>query len=217
MSTMPIGKVPTGSMPNGTLRIGIMALQGAVAPHRRKIVEAGAEAVLVRSAEELFSCHGLIFPGGESSTYLNLMTHYGLMEPVRSFAATHACWGVCAGSILMAEAVENPAQACLGLVPITVRRNAYGRQNESFITRITLALNGSGALEQEAVFIRAPKIVRWDHQVLPLAWFEGDPIVIQHGHHLVSTFHPELSEPLNLHRHFIAMCKEKSGKAVAGA
>ncbi|MBI4082382.1 MAG: pyridoxal 5'-phosphate synthase glutaminase subunit PdxT [Candidatus Lambdaproteobacteria bacterium] len=196
------------------MRVGILALQGAVEPHRAKLAALGVEAVAVRLAEELAGCAGLILPGGESTTMLNLIEAYGLEEPLREFAARRPCWGVCAGSILMAAEVENPSQVSFGLMPITVRRNAYGRQNESFIAKIDLRLPGEPPRSQEAVFIRAPRITRCAPETRVLAELDGAPVAVEHGRHLATTFHPELSEGDRLHRHFLTIC---GAQRLAGA
>jgi 5'-phosphate synthase pdxT subunit len=106
--------------------------------------------------------------------------------------------------------VENPAQECFGLLPIAVRRNAYGRQNESFIGEIDLCLPGHAPARQEAVFIRAPQIVRWATGVTVLAHHGGIPVAVFHGHHMATTFHPELSAPDSLHRFFLGLCEHGS-------
>jgi 5'-phosphate synthase pdxT subunit len=193
------------------LRIGILALQGAVQPHRAKLARLGAEPVLVRDARELETCAGLILPGGESTTMLHLIHAYALWQPLLDFAAARPLWGVCAGSILMAAHVEHPSQESLAVVPITVRRNAYGRQNESFIARFPLRLPGQPPVEQEGVFIRAPQVVAHDPAVRVLAEHDGLPVVLAHGRHLVATFHPELSAQDALHAHFIALCDAQGG------
>lgn len=189
------------------VRVGILALQGAVAPHRAKLEALGLEAPSVRVAADLDGCAGLILPGGESTTMLKLMGDYHLKPALLEFAQRRPLWGVCAGSILLAERVENPPQESLALLPITVRRNAYGRQNESFIARVTLQLPGEAPADQEAVFIRAPQIVAVRPGVTVLAEHGGLPVVVQHGRHLASTFHPELSAGDRLHRHFAQLCQ----------
>ena len=193
------------------MRIGILAMQGAVQPHRAKLSALGIEAPIVRSVGEMETCAGLILPGGESTTMLKLLHQFGLWEPLRQFGVRKPLWGICAGSILMASQVENPAQECLEMVPVTVRRNAYGRQNESFITTLDLTLpEGDAAwresVRQEAVFIRAPRILGVTAGVRVLASQGGDPVVVQHGRHLLTTFHPELSAQNTLHQHFAALC-----------
>ena len=188
------------------MRIGILALQGDVALHQARLAKLSVEAVPVRGADELAACRGLIIPGGESTTFLKLLEAYGLGDPLVAFARERPLWGVCAGSILMAAQVQNPAQRSLAILPITVRRNAYGRQNESFIATFPLRLPGQGALEQEGVFIRAPQVVGWQPEVAVLAEYGGRPVALQYGYHLATTFHPELAEGETMHRHFLALC-----------
>ncbi len=190
------------------MRIGVLALQGAVEPHRRKLRAIGVEGALVRTGEELAACAGLIVPGGESTTFLKLITAYGLRQPLVDFARNRPLWGVCAGSILMAERVENPPQESLGVLPVTVQRNAYGRQNESFIAALTLRLPGQGSQSQEGVFIRAPRILQWPEEAEVLAEHGGAPVALRHGRHLLTTFHPELSASDALHRFFLALCAD---------
>lgn len=192
------------------MRIGILALQGAVAPHQAKLAALGVEAPAVREAGELEPLEGLILPGGESSTFLKLIGHQGLAAPLKTFAETRPLWGVCAGLILLARRVENPGQETLDILPITVRRNAYGRQNESFIATFDLRLPGQPAVPQEGVFIRAPGITAREDSVQVLGEHQDWPVALQYGRHLATTFHPELSEAGHLHRHFIALCEEAS-------
>ncbi|MFI5400406.1 MAG: pyridoxal 5'-phosphate synthase glutaminase subunit PdxT [SAR324 cluster bacterium] len=189
------------------MRIGILALQGAVEPHRRKLSGLGLQARSVRLAADLDGCAGLILPGGESTTMLKLIRDYGLKPALLDFGSKRPLWGVCAGSILLAEHVENPAQESFAMLGITVRRNAYGRQNESFIAHVTVRLPGQAPADQEAVFIRAPQIVAVKPGVQVLSEYGGLPIAVQQGSHLASTFHPELSAGDRLHRHFAGLCE----------
>ena len=189
------------------VRVGILALQGAVEAHRNKLKVMGAEAVSIRSPEELQGCLGLIIPGGESTTFLRLIHANDLWEPILAFAKSRPVWGVCAGTIVMAAQVENPAQESFGLVPIRVRRNGYGRQNESFISSFELHLPGSPPVLQEGVFIRAPQVVAWEDEVTLLAKYQDQPVALQYGHHLVTIFHPELSASAVMHRYFLSLCQ----------
>jgi 5'-phosphate synthase pdxT subunit len=190
------------------LPIGILALQGAVEPHHHKLKSIGVETVSVRTAEELLRCQGLIIPGGESTTFLKLINENNLRDPILTFAKRQSLWGVCAGSILMAKEVENPPQESFGLVPIRVRRNAYGRQNESFIAMFDLNLPGASPIRQEGVFIRAPQVVEWEEDVAVMAKHEGRPVALQYRQHLITTFHPELAESPALHQYFLSLCKK---------
>jgi pyridoxal 5'-phosphate synthase pdxT subunit len=199
------------------LRVGILALQGAVQPHRAKLARLGADVLLVRDAAELAACRGLILPGGESTTMLKLIHTYALWQPLLDFAAQRPLWGVCAGSILMAEHVEQPAQESLAVMPITVRRNAYGRQNESFIAHFPLRLPGQPPGDQEGVFIRAPQVISHGPDVAVLAECAGMPVALAYRQHLTTTFHPELAQSDALHRHFLRLCGEGRQSSAAGA
>jgi len=197
------------------MSIGVLALQGAVQPHRKSFAAVGEQAVPVRTALEIQSCDGLVLPGGESTTLLNLIGHYGLWQPLIDFARSRPLWGVCAGAILMARRVEGPAQPSLDIVPISVQRNAYGRQNESFIAPISLRLPGQAPLQQEAVFIRAPVIREIGASCEILAEHDQLPVAVQHGFHLITTFHPELSASPSLHRHFALLCQGGQARRMA--
>jgi 5'-phosphate synthase pdxT subunit len=183
-------------------RIGVLALQGDFEAHERALSRAGAEPVQVRTAEELQAVDGLVIPGGESSTMLKLLNETGLKEPVRRFGEEKPVFGTCAGAILLATEVTNPIQESLGLMDIGVERNAYGRQLDSRIVRVPAEDQRLGG-ELEAVFIRAPIIRRVGDGALVLARYNGDPVLVEQGRHLVATFHPELSENNAVHALFL--------------
>jgi 5'-phosphate synthase pdxT subunit len=197
------------------MRIGILALQGAVTPHQRLLRQVGVEGVPVRTAGEVAACDGLIMPGGESSTMLNLIHHYALWQPLGEFARTRSVWGVCAGSILMASTVTHPAQESFGMIEATVRRNAYGRQNESFIATVPMRLPGRSPYDQECVFIRAPRVERWSPEALVLGAYDAHPIALRAGRHLLTTFHPELGNATQLHEYFLSLCGAQAVEALA--
>ena len=197
------------------MRIGILALQGAVTPHQRLLEQLGVDGVPVRRADELAACAGLIMPGGESSTMLNLIRHYGLWQPLADFSQARSVWGVCAGSILMASTVTHPAQESFGMVEATLRRNAYGRQNESFIATVPVRLPGQAPYDQECVFIRAPRVERWSAEALVLGEYDAHPIALRAGRHLLTTFHPELSRATRLHAYFLTLCGAAALEALA--
>lgn len=181
-------------------KIGVLALQGDFEKHERALARAGAESLQVRSAGDLEKVDGLIIPGGESTTMLKLLEEEKLLEPVREFGERRPIFGTCAGAILLASEVVNPHQASLGLMDIEVERNAYGRQLDSRIAR----LNPEGLEgELEAVFIRAPIIRRVGEKANVLARYEGDPVLVEQGRHLVATFHPELTDDPRIHRMFL--------------
>ncbi|MBZ5634040.1 MAG: pyridoxal 5'-phosphate synthase glutaminase subunit PdxT [Acidobacteriia bacterium] len=179
--------------------VGILALQGDFDAHRKAVERAGGLAVEVRSAKELDACDGLIVPGGESTTMLKLLDIENLTEPLRQFAARKPVFGTCAGAILLARSVTNPAQPSLNLIDIDVERNAYGRQIDSRVTRVK-----ADGHEMEAVFIRAPKILRVGEGGKVLATCNGDPVWVEQGRHMVTTFHPELTPDSRVHCAFLA-------------
>jgi 5'-phosphate synthase pdxT subunit len=178
--------------------IGVLALQGDFDAHRMAVERAGGRAVEVRTAKELDACDGLIVPGGESTTMLKLLEVAHLTEPLRQFAARKPVFGTCAGAILLAHSVTGPSQPSLDLIDIDVQRNAYGRQIDSRISRVQ-----AGSEEMEAVFIRAPKILRVGSGGTVLATYKGDPAWVEQGRHMVTTFHPELTRDTRVHERFL--------------
>jgi len=193
------------------MTIGVLALQGDFDAHRRRLEELGAKVVLVKKPEQLDQIDGLIIPGGESGTFLKLLGNAGF-EKLKQFVRVKPTFGTCAGAILLANEVENPAQAGLGALDIRVRRNAYGRQIDSSIREGKfLACRRSGdphdaALRDsplEMVFIRAPKIVHVGAGVEILATEGSDPVVVRQGRAMAATFHPELSADTRVHRAFL--------------
>lgn len=159
---------------------------------------AGTEAVEVRASFDLQEVDGLIIPGGESTTMLKLLSEEEMVEPIKQFAASgKPVFGTCAGAILLAREVRNPAQASLGLIDIDVERNAYGRQVDSFIGLSETTLAGGPI---ESVFIRAPRINRVGPEVEVLATINDEPVLVREGNVIVATFHPELTSDLRVHR-----------------
>ena len=181
-------------------KVGVLALQGDFEAHERALERAGADAVEVRTAGDLEKIDGLVIPGGESSTMLKLLEEEQLLAPIADFGREHPIFGTCAGAILLASEVSHPAQASLGLMDISVERNAYGRQLDSRIAH----LNPDGIEgDLEAVFIRAPIIRRVGDGAKVLATYQGDPVLVEQGRHLVATFHPELTSDPRVHRMFL--------------
>jgi 5'-phosphate synthase pdxT subunit len=178
--------------------VGVLALQGNFHAHCNALERAGAKAVEVRTAEELDSVDALIIPGGESTTMLKLLDEENLFEPLKEFGEKKPIFGTCAGAILLASEVLNPAQRSLGLMDVTVERNAYGRQIDSRIAQIDL-----GEEKAEAVFIRAPIIRRTGPETKVLATYLNNPVLVQQGRHMVATFHPELSDSNLIHGKFV--------------
>jgi len=179
------------------MKIGVLALQGDFAAHRKRLEELGAEVVLVKKPEQLDEIAGLVIPGGESSTFLKLLGEEGFAK-LKEFVRVKPTFGTCAGAILLANEVENPKQAGLGALDITIRRNAYGRQVDSSI-REGQFLNDP----IEMVFIRAPKIERVGQGVEVVATEGRDAVMVRKGNTLAATFHPELSDDARIHRYFL--------------
>lgn len=180
--------------------VGVLALQGAVRPHFQHLRALGVTVREVRLPQDFDGIAGLILPGGESTTLLRLLALFKLEEPLLRAGQTIPFWGICAGSILMASDVSNPAQRSFGLMHFGVRRNAYGRQNESFNDVLTTD-HGEGLVS----FIRAPQITSVENHVRTVARHGDRPVWLEQGRHMVTTFHTELSQstPSFVHRYFV--------------
>ncbi len=179
------------------MRIGVLAMQGDFDAHRRRLEELGATVVLIKKPAQLNDIDGLVIPGGESGTFLKLLGEDG-MARLKDFVRLKPTFGTCAGCILLAAEVENPKQAGLGALDITVRRNAYGRQINSSIREGNFLHDPI-----EMVFIRAPKIERIGQNVEVIATEGKDPVLVRQGKTLAATFHPELSEDGRIHQYFL--------------
>jgi 5'-phosphate synthase pdxT subunit len=187
--------------------IGVLAIQGDYDAHRRRLEQLGAQVKFVRKPQELEGLDGIVIPGGESSTMLKFLEHGGFFEKLRDFVRLKPAFGTCAGAILLAQDVENPAQKSLGALDIAVRRNAYGRQIDSHICQSDQ--NGHGE-PFEMVFIRAPRISRVGKDVEVLAKSDNDPVWVRQGKTMAATFHPELSEDEHVHREFLKLVTSNS-------
>ena len=190
------------------MKIGVLALQGDFAEHLNMLKRIRAQGVEVRLPEHLAGLQGLILPGGESTTIGKLSEAYGLMEPLRAFAGTHAVWGTCAGAILLSRDARRE-QPLLRVMDITVQRNAFGAQVDSFeadldIPELLKATHTSHPYP--AVFIRAPIIeqVRGDARVLS-ALPDGRIVAAQEGRLLATSFHPELTDDTRFHEYFLSL------------
>jgi 5'-phosphate synthase pdxT subunit len=188
------------------MKVGVLALQGAVTEHIRSVELAGAHGVAVKRIEELNDIQGLIIPGGESTTIGKLMRKYGFIEAIRNFSgAGNPIFGTCAGLIVLADRIEGQEEAHLKLMDITVARNAFGRQRESFET--DLEITGIDELVR-AVFIRAPLIRDVGSEVNVLSTYNNEIVTARQGHLLVSSFHPELTDDYRLHQYFVNMVQD---------
>ena len=188
--------------------IGVLALQGDVREHLQVLGSLGARAVAVRREPELAACDGLVLPGGESTTIAKLARIFDLMDPLRArIAEGLPVFGTCAGMILLADRIEDGAagQETIGGLDVTVRRNAFGRQVDSF--EADLDLKG---LDQpvHAVFIRAPWVEEVGAGVEVLAEAEGHPVAVRQDHLLATSFHPEVGNDDRIHRYFVDLVKQ---------
>jgi 5'-phosphate synthase pdxT subunit len=189
-------------MDNGHKPIGILAIQGDFALHAKMLARLGAAYKLVKHASELAEVGGLIMPGGESTTMLKFFSKEGMGEAIKGFVgAGQPVFGTCAGAILLAKEVLNPAQERLGLLDITIERNAYGRQVDSSVRRGECPELSPRPVEM--VFIRAPIIRRVGQGVRVLGRCDGLAVLVEQDNILAATFHPELTEDEAVHRYFM--------------
>jgi 5'-phosphate synthase pdxT subunit len=191
-----------------SLRIGVLALQGAFIEHIKQLWSLGVEGREVRLPADLDGLDGLIIPGGESTTIGKLAVTYGLMAPLRAFARQRPVWGTCAGMIFMARDIGRD-QPLLGLMDIEVERNAFGRQVDSFEIDLTISgVAGDGLPPFHAVFIRAPRLVAAGDGVQTLSSLpDGTIVAARENDWLVTSFHPELTADPRLHRYFVEMVR----------
>ena len=182
--------------------IGVLGLQGCIEPHLQIFAELGVKAGPVRDLKELESSERLLLPGGESSTMLKLLHRRQIFHPLSDFVRERPCWGVCAGSILLAKEVTHPRQDSLNAIGIRAHRNYYGSQRESFETQLEVACSRQPV---HAQFIRAPHFEIIDSSIEVLACFNEQPVLVQKDNVLASAFHVELGENRDLHRHFLEM------------
>lgn len=188
------------------LKIGVLALQGAVIEHIRAIEACGEQAVAVKKVEQLADLDGLIIPGGESTTMRKLIDVYELMEPLKEFAASgKPMFGTCAGLILLANHLVGYEQPHLGVMDVKVERNSFGRQKDSFETELSIV---DVANDFPAVFIRAPHIVDAGENVEVLAKYDGRIVLAREGQYLGCSFHPELTDDHRLTKYFVGMVQE---------
>jgi pyridoxal 5'-phosphate synthase pdxT subunit len=186
------------------MKIGVLAVQGDFDAHRKRLEELGAEVVLVRKPEQLDEVDGLVIPGGESGAFLRILGEEG-MNKLRQFVRVKPTFGTCAGAIMLAKEITNPAQDGLGAIDIRIRRNAYGRQIDSSIREGLF----QGA-PVEMVFIRAPKIEKLGPGVEVIATEGTDPVAVRQGKAMAATFHPELSDDSRIHQAFLDLVRNGS-------
>ncbi|MEV5111655.1 pyridoxal 5'-phosphate synthase glutaminase subunit PdxT [Bacillus sp. LBA3-1-1.1] len=194
------------------VKIGVLGLQGAVREHVKSVEASGAEAVVVKRIEQLEEIDGLILPGGESTTMRRLIDKYAFMEPLRTFAKSgKPMFGTCAGMILLAKTLIGYEEAHIGAMDITVERNAFGRQKDSF--EAALSMKGVGE-DLVGVFIRAPYVVNVADDVEVLSTHGDRMVAVRQGPFLAASFHPELTDDHRVTAYFVEMVKEAKMKKV---
>ena len=190
-------------------QIGVLGLQGAYAKHLAILQQLDVQAVDVRKPGDLEECHGLIIPGGESTTMTKLINEIDMHDALLKFSVDRPVFGTCAGMILMAAKVDDGRVKTLNLINIEVERNGYGRQIDSFIDELDVTTNGQ-AFSMRGVFIRAPRIKNMGDGVEVLASVNGEPVLVQEGHHMAAAFHPELTGETRIHNYFSTLKREIS-------
>ena len=188
------------------MKIGVLAIQGDFAEHIVMLKRLGVETAEVRLPAQLTGLDGLIIPGGESTTIGKLAEDFGLLEPLREFGKTHAMWGTCAGAIFLSKDARR-SQPLLGIMDITVVRNAFGRQVDSFEADLDLPELGEGG-PYHAIFIRAPIIESVQGSARIIASLpDGRIIAARQGKMLATSFHPELTQDTRFHQYFLSLVK----------
>lgn len=188
------------------LKIGVLALQGAFIEHERILTEAGAVCAEIRQVSDLQGLDGIVLPGGESTVQGQLLQKSGLLAPLRELIADGLpTLATCAGLILLAQKIKDSSVTHLGTLPVTVKRNAYGRQLSSFVTEEPVTGIGSFSM----IFIRAPYIEHTAENVEILAKVDGHIVAVRYGNQIGLSFHPELSENPAIHEWFLSQCEKR--------
>jgi len=186
------------------MKIGVLALQGAFREHCWMLEGCGATAVEIRKPEQLDDVAGLVIPGGESTTIGKLMVEWGIMDKIKTRASQGmAVYGTCAGMIMLSKEIIGSNQPRLGLMDIVVRRNAFGRQRESFEADMSVPEFGEEPIK--AIFIRAPYIEKAGNNVKVMAVVHNKIVIARQDNLLVTAFHPELTKDNRIHKYFISM------------
>jgi pyridoxal 5'-phosphate synthase pdxT subunit len=194
------------------VKIGVLALQGAVREHINSLQSPDVEVVVVKKVEQLNDLDGLVLPGGESTTMRRLIDKYDFFEPLKDFAkAGKPMFGTCAGLILMAKQLVGQSEGHLEIIDMEVERNAFGRQRESFEAELMV----KGIAEDiMAVFIRAPLIKSVGEDVEILSKYNGEIVAVKQNQFLACSFHPELTRDARFHQYFVTIVKETKTKCL---
>lgn len=186
-------------------KVGVLGLQGAVREHVKALESTGAEVIVVKKVEQLDELDGLVIPGGESTTMRRLIDKYHFLEPLKEFGQDKPVFGTCAGLILMANKIEGQDFPHLGFMDMYVRRNAFGRQKESFEAELMIK---DVADDFVGVFIRAPYIIEVGEDVEILSKHNDTIVAARQGHFLTCAFHPELTDDYRFHHYFVKIIEE---------
>jgi 5'-phosphate synthase pdxT subunit len=206
--------VATNACPERSPRIGVLALQGNVVEHLAALRRACAEAIEVKHPADLARVDALVIPGGESTTVMKLLERFGLSRPiVERVRAGMPLWGTCMGMIVAAHEIADLNQPTLDLIDVTVRRNAFGRQNES--AEVDLTIDALGSPPFKGIFIRAPWIERCGPNVELLAQRDGHGVMVRQDNVLATSFHPELGGDPRIHHYFLSMVKQDKAESAA--
>lgn len=191
-----------------TLTIGVLALQGDFAKHMEMLTSLGAIVKEVRKLDDLEGCDGLIIPGGESTVMMRQIDFIQMREALVDFAKQKPVFGTCAGLILMSKQIKESPMKPMGLLDIMIERNAFGRQIDSFQAFVEVSLELEHKKLCKGFFIRAPRIRKTDESVKVLGLYENEPVLVQQGHHLGASFHPELTSDPTIHEYFLKIVQD---------
>jgi len=190
------------------MTVGVLAIQGAYHKHQQIFDRLGVPALLIKHPVQLHDVDALIIPGGESTTITKVLQSEKWVNDVEMYAREHPVFGTCAGAILLSSKVDSDKVYPWNIINMTVSRNAFGRQIESFLADVEWDDFGTKR-KIPAVFIRAPRIIKTGEQVEILGRYEGEPVLVRQGNALAATFHPELTDDIAVHRYFIdEMCRK---------
>ncbi len=185
------------------IKVGVLGVQGDFSLHCKSLKKIGVEPVVVRWPQELDICKALVIPGGESTTFLNLLRETGLVKAIIEFSRNKPVMGTCAGLITLSrEVVNEKNMETLNLIDMVVQRNGYGRQKESFIDTVKIPIFKEKP-DFEGVFIRAPRILSMGKDTEALGLYKDETVMVRNENILALTFHPELTKDLRIHRYFV--------------
>ncbi len=190
------------------MKVGILAIQGDFELHKIALEKLPVHSIYVRNAKELYDCDALILPGGESTTMSLLLSKYDLFESIKDFADKKSLFGTCAGAILMSSNSNDSRVKSLKILDIESDRNAWGAQVDSFSDYVVLEENDILTKRYYATFIRGPKFLNVNKSCKILGYYNDEPVLIRNNKHLVSSFHPEISQDLCLYKYFLKMINE---------